>query len=75
MNHEERKEKIEMYGRGYELLISALREVPREAWMFKPSADDWCIHEIIVHMGDSEFDGRLALPQIDCGTREYDHGL
>jgi len=54
MNHEERKEKIEMYGRGYELLISALREIPHEAWMFKPSVDDWCIHEIIVHMGDSE---------------------
>jgi len=64
MNHEERKEKIEIYGRGYELLISALMEIPREAWMFKPSVDDWCIHEVIVHMGDSESMAALRLRKL-----------
>jgi hypothetical protein len=54
MNREERNEKIEKYGHGYDGLISALSEIPRQAWTFKPSAEDWCIHEIIVHMGDSE---------------------
>ena len=54
MNHEERKEKIEAYGHGYDLLIRALAEVPKEAWQFRPSAKDWSVHEIIVHMADSE---------------------
>ena len=54
MNTEERNEKIEQYGRGYKLLTAALAEIPHEAWEFKPSPDDWSVHEIIVHMGDSE---------------------
>jgi len=54
LNKEERNQKIEEYGRGYELLTAALAEIPQEAWEFKPSAEDWSVHEIIVHMGDSE---------------------
>ncbi len=54
MNREERNEKIEKYGQGYDLLTSALSGIPRQAWTFKPSAEDWCIHEIIVHLGDGE---------------------
>ena len=54
MNQEERKAKIEQYGRGYETLTAALAQIPHEAWSFKPSAEDWSVHEIIVHMGDSE---------------------
>jgi len=53
MGREERNEKIEMYGRGHDLLKSALAAIPRQAWTFKPSVDDWCIHEIIIHMGDT----------------------
>ena len=54
MNREERNEKIEAYGHGYDLLIHALAEVPKEAWQFRPSAKDWSVHEIIVHMADSK---------------------
>ncbi|HEY2980110.1 MAG TPA: DinB family protein [Anaerolineales bacterium] len=54
MNKQERNDKIEQYGRGFGLLTAALAEVPREAWDFKPSATDWSVHEILVHMGDSE---------------------
>jgi len=54
MEREERNERIDMYGHGYDLLRAALVGIPRQAWTFKPSADDWCIHEIIVHMADSE---------------------
>ena len=54
MNKEERERKIEEYGRGYELLTAALADIPPEAWEFKPSAEDWSVHEILVHMGDSE---------------------
>ncbi len=54
MNKQERNDKIEQYGRGFGLLEAALAEVPREAWDYKPSPEDWSVHEIIVHMGDSE---------------------
>jgi len=54
MNAQERNDKIEQYGRGFGLLEAALAGVPREAWDFKPSPEDWSVHEILVHMGDSE---------------------
>ncbi len=54
MDQDERNKKIEEYGRGHELLITALAKIPHEAWEFKPSAEDWSVHEIIVHMADSE---------------------
>jgi hypothetical protein len=54
MDQNERNEKIEQYGRGYALLTDALASLPREAWDFKASPAEWSVHEIIVHMGDSE---------------------
>jgi hypothetical protein len=54
MNREEINEKIEQYGRGFDLLAAALAEVPREAWSYRPAPKEWSVHEIIVHMADSE---------------------
>jgi len=51
---EERQSKIELYGRAYEILVEALKEFPKEMWSFQPSPDDWSIHELIVHIADSE---------------------
>lgn len=59
MNRTERNEKIELYGRGFELLLETLNTIPREAWKFKPAPDAWSIHEIIIHLADSE--GNSAL--------------
>jgi len=54
MTRDEINAKIEEYGRGYELLTTALSEVPKEAWLHRPSPKEWSVHEIIVHMADSE---------------------
>ena len=54
MNKADRLEKIEQYGKGFGLLEAALAKVPRSAWDFRPAPDEWSVHEIIVHMGDSE---------------------
>ena len=54
MNRDEINAKIEEYGRGFDLLTAALAEVPQEAWSFRPALDEWSVHEIIVHMADSE---------------------
>jgi len=54
MTHAERKQKIETYGRAYEQLTAALKEFPREMWQFKPAPNRWSVHEIIIHLADSE---------------------
>ena len=54
MNRVEINEKIEEYGRGFDLLTTALAEVPEDAWEFRPEPTEWSVHEIIVHMADSE---------------------
>ena len=71
MNQGERNQKIEDYGRGYDHLLEALADIPREAWAYKPSAQDWSVHEILVHMGDSESMAALRLRKliVEPGTR------
>ena len=59
MDTKERNEKIELYGRGYELLKAALAEVPAEAMKFKPEPKEWSVHEIIIHIADSETNAAL----------------
>ena len=59
MNKQERDSKIELYGRGYDLLIAALAEAPPEAWLFKPEPKEWSVHEVIIHLADSESNAAL----------------
>jgi hypothetical protein len=59
MNRAELDEKIELYGRGYDLLMAALREIPREMWKFKPEPKEWSVHEVIIHLADSETNAAL----------------
>ncbi len=54
MDKELRFQKIEEYRQGYGLLGAYLTEIPKEAWDFKPAPTEWSIHEIIIHMADSE---------------------
>ncbi len=54
MTPEERRQRIESYGRAHAQLVNALTMFPREMWQFKPAPDRWSIHEIIVHLADSE---------------------
>lgn len=49
-----RANKIESYGAAYEELTAALAEIPREAWRHRAPFDPWTIHEIVVHITDSE---------------------
>ncbi|MEK6753029.1 MAG: DinB family protein [Chloroflexota bacterium] len=59
MDIKERNEKIELYGRGFSLLKAALAEVPLEALLFKPEPKEWSVHEIIIHIADSESNAAL----------------
>jgi DinB superfamily len=64
MDQNERNDKIELYAHGFDLLSSALVYVPKKAWEFKASPTDWSVHEIIVHMGDSESMAALRLRKL-----------
>lgn len=54
MPEHERQEKIALYGKASDLLIEALERFPREMWQYKPAEGEWSIHEIVVHITDSE---------------------
>lgn len=54
MQFNEINAKIESYGIAYSLVAEALKEFPREMWQYKPAPDRWSIHEIIIHLADSE---------------------
>ena len=59
MNTQERNEKLELYGHGYDLLKAALAEVPQEAMHFKPEPKEWSVYEVIIHIADSETNAAL----------------
>lgn len=52
--HHTRQQHIELFGRGPALLGDALRGCPKKMWMYRPTPDRWSIHEIILHLADSE---------------------
>ncbi len=54
MSNTERAQKIESYGQAYDALSEAVARFPPEMWQFKPPDGGWSIHEIIVHITDSE---------------------
>jgi len=64
MNRAECNAKIEEYGRGFDLFNAALDEIPREAREYRPASGEWSVHEVIVHMADSESMGALRLRKI-----------
>ena len=59
MNIEERNQKIELYGKGYDMLIETLKDIPQEIWKFKPEPKEWSVHEVLVHLADSESNAAL----------------
>lgn len=54
MTLEERAQKIEAYGSAHQQLVDGIKQFPTEMWDFRPASDRWTIHEIIVHITDSE---------------------
>lgn len=57
-------------------MLEALEEFPKEMWQWKPAADKWSIHEIIVHIADSEANSfircRRMIAEPGAGVYGYD---
>lgn len=56
LNHE-RKALIEKFAQGHRDLVEALADIPAEAMHWKPAPGKWSIHQIVVHLVDSEANG------------------
>jgi DinB superfamily len=56
MTREDKRHILESFGRAPALLSGALRQYPKKMWLYRPSSDRWSIHEIILHLADSEAD-------------------
>ena len=54
MDSAERKRKIESYGQACKTLMAGLKRFPKAMWQFRPAPDRWTIHEILIHLADSE---------------------
>src|ERR1700730_4164575 len=54
MRQDARRQKLESFGRAPALLYAALRQFPKKMWIYKPANERWSIHEIILHLADSE---------------------
>lgn len=54
MTKEERKTKLRNYSKAYEQIVEILREIPKDVRKYKPDKNKWSIHEIIIHLVDSE---------------------
>jgi hypothetical protein len=54
MTPAERAPLLESYRTAHAQLVAALQQFPQEMWHFKAAHDPWSIHEIVVHITDSE---------------------
>lgn len=59
MERQVRESKIELYGDGFDMLVNVLKDIPRDMWQFKPEPSEWSIHEVIIHLADSESNAAL----------------
>lgn len=51
---DDRNQLLDQFSRGPELLKESLGRFPKEMWTWKPAPERWSIHQIIVHLADSE---------------------
>lgn len=58
------KELIHEYAQGYELLRASIDGLSEEQMRFRPAPGKWSIHEIIVHVADSEIVGIHRLKKV-----------
>jgi hypothetical protein len=57
----ERKALIARYASGPKLLRDTLARVPAAAMHWKPAADEWSVHEVVVHCADSETNATMRI--------------
>jgi DinB superfamily len=64
MTRDERRQMLESFGRSPVLLATVLRRLPKKMWLYKPTPQRWSIHEIILHLADSEASSYVLCRQL-----------
>jgi hypothetical protein len=59
MDKAERNELIEKYRTSFDEFEKVLKTIPKEAWLFKPEPKEWSVHQVIIHIADSETNSYL----------------
>jgi hypothetical protein len=59
-----RQDRLELYGTAFQALSAALNGYPREMWQYRSQVEQWTIHEIIVHIADSEANSFVRLRRL-----------
>lgn len=59
MDKAEREQLLEQYRTAFDEFEAALALIPKEAWLFKPAPKEWSVHQVIVHLADSETNSYL----------------
>jgi hypothetical protein len=76
MTKQERNALIESYGNAYNMLVDSLKEFPKEMWQWKPAPEKWSIHEVLIHIADSEANSfvrcRRFIAEPGSGVYGYD---
>jgi hypothetical protein len=74
-----RKEKLQVFGTGYQRLAKALDSVPPEAILFRTRKNVWNINEMLIHLADYEANVYIQLRRIvaESGVKyqEFDRDL
>ncbi|MHB8485203.1 MAG: DinB family protein [Candidatus Acidiferrales bacterium] len=66
---QERQRALGLFGRGPDLLSEGLRDCPKRMWLYRPAHDRWSIHEIILHLADSEAESYVLCRQFIAEPR------
>lgn len=76
---EQRAEKMQSYAQAYDLLMEFLPTLPKEMWQFKPEPHRWSVHEILIHITDSEANSyvrcRRFIAEPGSAVAAYDENL
>jgi uncharacterized damage-inducible protein DinB len=54
----------EEYGRGYAMLREAIEGLAEDELRYKPAPDKWSIHQILIHVTDSEISSTSRLKKV-----------
>jgi hypothetical protein len=64
MNLAERTQLLEHYTNGPLLLRQALSQLPERMWKYKPAPNKWSVHELVIHLADSEVQSHVRCRMI-----------
>jgi len=75
MNQGERLQLLQRYKNGSALLRQALHQLPPEMWKYQPGPNKWSVHEIVIHLSDSEVQSHVPCRTIlaEPGTTIMNH--